>query len=233
MSRKETKIPPPPLLIFALLLRTMVVGEEQQHQQQRIHSRQKRLLWITSDGRLALPPGTTMVIAPSLSLPFVRYPPDGFFSNMTISLPFTSKYKGGIGIDLKSTRWHFLSICFRSFVFQSILVNWDWPITRTPLARIRLRWRVVSAWKLAICCLITSAIIFYIIIVRGGVNVTCRRLRLRRRQCRLRYRNVTVTRSTAARGRSSTWWSRSSWTISVWTVRLAYWGQSARYIRVL
>ncbi|XP_023020299.1 uncharacterized protein [Leptinotarsa decemlineata] len=52
-------------------------------------SRQKRLLWITQDGRLALPPGTTLVISPSLSLPFVRYPPEGFFSNLTISLPFT------------------------------------------------------------------------------------------------------------------------------------------------
>ncbi|CAG9854619.1 unnamed protein product [Phyllotreta striolata] len=52
-------------------------------------SRQKRILWITEDGRLALPPGTTLVIAPSLSLPLVRYPPEGFFSNMTISLPFT------------------------------------------------------------------------------------------------------------------------------------------------
>ncbi|XP_021935329.1 uncharacterized protein LOC110837475 [Zootermopsis nevadensis] len=30
-----------------------------------------------------------MVITPSLSLPFVRYPPDGFLSNMSISLPFT------------------------------------------------------------------------------------------------------------------------------------------------
>lgn len=56
------------------------------------HSRQKRILWVTSDGRLALPPGTTLVITPSLSLPFVRYPPDGFFSNITVSLPFTSKY---------------------------------------------------------------------------------------------------------------------------------------------
>ncbi|XP_059483432.1 uncharacterized protein LOC132201346 [Neocloeon triangulifer] len=53
------------------------------------HSRQKRLLWLTPDGRLALPPGTSLVITPSLSLPFVRYPPEGFFSNMTISLPFT------------------------------------------------------------------------------------------------------------------------------------------------
>ncbi|KAJ4435375.1 hypothetical protein ANN_17989 [Periplaneta americana] len=53
------------------------------------HSRQKRILWITNDGRLALPPGTALVITPSLSLPFVRYPPDGFLSNMSISLPFT------------------------------------------------------------------------------------------------------------------------------------------------
>nr|CAI5829031.1 unnamed protein product [Callosobruchus analis] len=52
-------------------------------------SRQKRILWITEDGRLALPPGTTLVMTPSLSMPFVRYPPEGFFSNLTISLPFT------------------------------------------------------------------------------------------------------------------------------------------------
>lgn len=55
------------------------------------HSREKRLLWLTTDGRLALPPGTTLVIAPTLGMPFVRYPPDGFLSNMSISLPFTSK----------------------------------------------------------------------------------------------------------------------------------------------
>lgn len=56
------------------------------------HSRQKRILWITNDGRLALPPGTTMSITPSLSMPFVRHPPKGFLSNMTVSFPFTSKY---------------------------------------------------------------------------------------------------------------------------------------------
>ncbi|XP_004933395.1 uncharacterized protein LOC101743244 [Bombyx mori] len=53
------------------------------------HSRQKRILWITNDGRLALPPGTTMAITPSLSMPFVRHPPKGFLSNMTISFPFS------------------------------------------------------------------------------------------------------------------------------------------------
>lgn len=55
------------------------------------HSRQKRLLWITTDGRLALPPGTTLSIVPSLSLPFIRNPPEGFKSAMGIDLPFTSK----------------------------------------------------------------------------------------------------------------------------------------------
>lgn len=59
-------------------------------------SRQKRLLWITTDGRLALPPGTRLTLTPSLSLPFVRYPPDGFLSNMSISLPFTSQYNDKI-----------------------------------------------------------------------------------------------------------------------------------------
>jgi hypothetical protein len=42
------------------------------------HSRQKRLIWITDDGRLALPPGTSLIIAPTLSMPFVR----NFFSNL-------------------------------------------------------------------------------------------------------------------------------------------------------
>ncbi|CAH0551026.1 unnamed protein product [Brassicogethes aeneus] len=69
------------LLICLLILLTNCKDE--------VKYRQKRILWVTADGRLALPPGTTLVISPSLSLPFVRYPPDGFFSNLTVSLPFT------------------------------------------------------------------------------------------------------------------------------------------------
>ncbi|XP_059620734.1 uncharacterized protein LOC132264516 [Phlebotomus argentipes] len=53
------------------------------------HSRQKRLIWITEDGRLALPPGTSLTISPTLALPLIRHPPPGFFSNITISLPLT------------------------------------------------------------------------------------------------------------------------------------------------
>uniref|UniRef100_A0ABL0EG21 Uncharacterized protein n=2 Tax=Rhodnius prolixus TaxID=13249 RepID=A0ABL0EG21_RHOPR len=63
---------------------------EDLHQQRT--SRQKRILWITTDGRLALPPGTLLTITPTISMPFVRYPPDGFLSNMTISLPFTINF---------------------------------------------------------------------------------------------------------------------------------------------
>lgn len=56
------------------------------------HSRMKRLIWVTDDGRLALPPGTSLTIAPTIALPFVRYPPTGFLSNISISLPVTSEY---------------------------------------------------------------------------------------------------------------------------------------------
>ncbi|XP_055382666.1 uncharacterized protein LOC129612884 [Condylostylus longicornis] len=53
------------------------------------HSRKKRLIWITDDGRLALPPGTSLSLSPSISLPFVRHPPEGFLSNLSINFPVT------------------------------------------------------------------------------------------------------------------------------------------------
>uniref|UniRef100_A0A0K8WD29 Uncharacterized protein n=1 Tax=Bactrocera latifrons TaxID=174628 RepID=A0A0K8WD29_BACLA len=53
------------------------------------HSRRKRLVWITEDGRLALPPGTALTITPTISMPLVRHPPEGFFSNVSISFPLT------------------------------------------------------------------------------------------------------------------------------------------------
>lgn len=82
-------------LRFLLLLLNIIVSPCLSHEETK--TRQKRILWVTQDGRLALPPGTTMVVTPSMSLPFVRYPPEGFFSNMTISLPFTSKLKKNVG----------------------------------------------------------------------------------------------------------------------------------------
>lgn len=58
---------------------------------QQPHSRRKRLIWITDDGRLALPPGTSLTFTPTIALPLVRHPPEGFFSNLTISFPLTSE----------------------------------------------------------------------------------------------------------------------------------------------
>ncbi|KAI8040282.1 uncharacterized protein LOC128258454 [Drosophila gunungcola] len=53
------------------------------------HIRKKRLIWITDDGRLALPPGTSLTFVPTIAMPLVRHPPEGFFSNLTISFPVT------------------------------------------------------------------------------------------------------------------------------------------------
>ncbi|EDV95928.1 uncharacterized protein LOC6556769 [Drosophila grimshawi] len=53
------------------------------------HIRKKRLVWITDDGRLALPPGTSLTFTPTIAMPLVRHPPEGFFSNLTISFPLT------------------------------------------------------------------------------------------------------------------------------------------------
>lgn len=75
-------------VIWWLVLGWLASGEGEPEE----NHRQKRLVWITNDGRLALPPGTLLTITPTISLPFVRYPPDGFLSNMSISLPFTSEY---------------------------------------------------------------------------------------------------------------------------------------------
>ncbi|KAL4153151.1 hypothetical protein QTP88_000984 [Uroleucon formosanum] len=84
------------MLLLWLWLENNVTGADEDYskngvtkEKNKSHSRQKRLIWITSDGRLALPPGTGLTITPSLSMPIVRYPPNGFLSNMSISLPFT------------------------------------------------------------------------------------------------------------------------------------------------
>ncbi|VVC97993.1 unnamed protein product [Leptidea sinapis] len=76
-------------IALATLLPVVSPNSQQQAKENIPHSRQKRILWITNDGRLALPPGTTMAITPSISMPFVRHPPKGFLSNMTVSFPFT------------------------------------------------------------------------------------------------------------------------------------------------
>lgn len=67
-------------------------GQPDADQTSKPHSRKKRMIWVSDDGRLALPPGTVLSISPTLSMPLVRYPPTGFLSNLTMSFPLTSKY---------------------------------------------------------------------------------------------------------------------------------------------
>lgn len=56
------------------------------------HHREKRFLFMTGEKRLVMPPGTQMVLTPTLALPFLRYPPTGIDANMTISTPFTISF---------------------------------------------------------------------------------------------------------------------------------------------
>jgi len=53
------------------------------------HHRSKRFFFMTDEKRIVLPPGTNLVLTPTLAMPFLRYPPPGLDSNMTISTPFT------------------------------------------------------------------------------------------------------------------------------------------------
>lgn len=56
------------------------------------HHRTKRFLWLTEEKRLVMPPGSQLVLTPTLALPFLRYPPTGLDANMTISTPFTINF---------------------------------------------------------------------------------------------------------------------------------------------
>lgn len=75
---------------FENLLQTEKEENQREKESTKAHSRKKRLIWVSDDGRLALPPGTILSIAPTLSLPLVRYPPSGFLANLTMSFPLTS-----------------------------------------------------------------------------------------------------------------------------------------------
>lgn len=53
------------------------------------HHRDKRFAFLTDEKRFVMPPGSQMVLTPTLALPVIRYPPTGLDANMTISTPFT------------------------------------------------------------------------------------------------------------------------------------------------
>jgi len=56
------------------------------------HHRTKRFLFLTEEKRLVMPPGSKLVITPTLALPFLRYTPTGVKANMSISTPFTISF---------------------------------------------------------------------------------------------------------------------------------------------
>lgn len=58
-------------------------------EENRQHHREKRFIWITKEKRIVLPPGTQLVLTPTLAMPLLRYPPHGIDANITISTPFT------------------------------------------------------------------------------------------------------------------------------------------------
>ena len=76
-------------------------------------SRQKRFLWMTQEKRLVLPPGTQLVLTPTLAMPLLRYPPSGLDANLTISTPFTRK----------NTHCFKIPNCVRKFYFLEKVKN--------------------------------------------------------------------------------------------------------------
>jgi hypothetical protein len=56
------------------------------------HHREKRFLFFTDEKRIVMPPGSQLVLTPTLAMPFIRHPPDGLDANMTISTPFTISF---------------------------------------------------------------------------------------------------------------------------------------------
>ncbi|KAK8728696.1 hypothetical protein OTU49_009099 [Cherax quadricarinatus] len=76
------------LLVFLINLTTITVRAQNNTS---TLSRKKRLIFLTSDRRLALPPTTALILTPTLSLPLGRNLPLGYGASMTISIPFKSK----------------------------------------------------------------------------------------------------------------------------------------------
>ena len=72
----------------------------------------QRFLWMTHEKRIVLPPGTQLVLTPTLAMPLIRYPPEGLDANMTISTPFTSKadYSGFGRKEVGKSSWTFCPI---------------------------------------------------------------------------------------------------------------------------
>lgn len=67
-------------------------NEEISHHHFSKHHRNKRFIWMTHEKRLVWPPGTQLVLTPTLAMPLMRYPPHGIDANFTLSTPFTINF---------------------------------------------------------------------------------------------------------------------------------------------
>lgn len=86
------------------------------------HSRKKRLIYYTSERRLTLPPGSVLVLTPTLSLPFMRNLPVGYGASMTISIPFKSKMSSSRQKSRTPQTWScFCYALFRKYFFIRFL----------------------------------------------------------------------------------------------------------------
>jgi len=73
----------------ALSSKSNKLSPKSEKKQSKKHHREKRFIWITKEKRIVLPPGTQLVLTPTLAMPLLRYPPHGIDANITISTPFT------------------------------------------------------------------------------------------------------------------------------------------------
>ncbi|XP_064083293.1 uncharacterized protein LOC135199314 [Macrobrachium nipponense] len=76
------------------------------------HSRKKRLIFITSERRLTLPPETLLVLTPTLSIPVARNLPTGYHASMTISIPFKIAFDD-LGLTSEENPWGLWPAFFR------------------------------------------------------------------------------------------------------------------------
>ncbi|XP_068212345.1 uncharacterized protein [Palaemon carinicauda] len=76
------------------------------------HSRKKRLIFLTSERRLTLPPTTLLVLTPTLNLPVARNLPTGYGASMTISIPFKISFDD-LGVTSEENPWGLWPAFFR------------------------------------------------------------------------------------------------------------------------
>ena len=94
----------------------------------RKNHRQKRFLWMTQEKRLVLPPGTQLVLTPTLAMPLLRYPPSGLDANLTISTPFTRN-------DFSTTVVIFVTETIASVLVSAELKEFRWPKPKSLLSK--------------------------------------------------------------------------------------------------